>query len=62
MVRETLSQKNLHKDRAGGVARGVSPEFKPQYRKRKKERKAAGLCTELTLPLLLGIKRPHEAS
>jgi hypothetical protein len=25
--------------RAGGVAQGVGPEFKPQYHKRKKERK-----------------------
>jgi hypothetical protein len=25
--------------RAGGVAQGVGPEFKPQYRKKKKEKK-----------------------
>jgi hypothetical protein len=25
--------------RAGGVAQGVGPEFKPQYRKKKKENK-----------------------
>jgi hypothetical protein len=31
LVAETLSQK-----RAGGVAQGVSPEFKPQYCKNKK--------------------------
>jgi hypothetical protein len=28
--------KNLHKNRAGGVTQGVGPEFKPQYRQRKK--------------------------
>jgi hypothetical protein len=31
----TLSQKTLHKIRAGGVAQGVGPEFKPQYCKNK---------------------------
>jgi hypothetical protein len=30
IVRETLSQKTQHK-RAGGVAQGVGPEFKPLY-------------------------------
>jgi hypothetical protein len=34
-VHETLSQKNHHKKRAGGVAQGVGPEFKPQYHKKK---------------------------
>jgi hypothetical protein len=33
---ETLSQKTLHKNRAGGVAQDESPEFKPQYCKKKK--------------------------
>jgi hypothetical protein len=33
----TLSQKKvLHKNRAGGVAQGEGPEFKPQYWKKKK--------------------------
>jgi hypothetical protein len=27
---------NLHKNRAGGVAEGVGPGFKPQYCKKKK--------------------------
>jgi cytochrome c-type biogenesis protein CcmH/NrfF len=27
--RKTLSQKTLHKNRAGGVAHGKGPEFKP---------------------------------
>jgi hypothetical protein len=34
--RKTPSQKTLHKNRAGGVAQGESPEFKPQYSKKKK--------------------------
>jgi hypothetical protein len=34
IVPETLSQKNLHKNRAGGVAQGKGPEFKPQYHKK----------------------------
>jgi hypothetical protein len=36
IVCETLSQKNSSKETgAGGVAQGVGPEFKPQYRKKK---------------------------
>jgi hypothetical protein len=31
VVHETLSRKHPHKKRAGGVAQGVGPEFKPQY-------------------------------
>jgi hypothetical protein len=31
IVQETLSQKLLTQKRAGGVAQGVGPEFKPQY-------------------------------
>jgi hypothetical protein len=31
--------KTLHKNRAGGVAQGEGPEFKPQYCKKKKKRK-----------------------
>jgi hypothetical protein len=31
IVCKTLSQKNLQQNRAGGVAQGVGPEFKPQY-------------------------------
>jgi hypothetical protein len=38
-VHETLPQKEtLHKKRAGGVAQGVGPEFKPQYRKTNKQK------------------------
>jgi hypothetical protein len=29
-------ENNLHKNRAGGVAEGVGPGFKPQYCKKKK--------------------------
>jgi hypothetical protein len=35
-AQETLISKTLHKNRAGGVAQGEGPEFKPQYRKKKK--------------------------
>jgi hypothetical protein len=35
-VRETLSRKTIHKNRAGGVAPGVGREFKPQYLKKKR--------------------------
>jgi hypothetical protein len=31
------SQKTLDKNRAGGVAQGEDPEFKPQYRGEKKK-------------------------
>jgi hypothetical protein len=39
IVHKTLSQKTLHKKRAGGVALGEGPEFKPQYYKKKKKLK-----------------------
>jgi hypothetical protein len=35
-VQATLSQKNPSQKTAGEVARGEGPEFKPQYRKKKK--------------------------
>jgi hypothetical protein len=38
-VHETLSPKKPSQKRAGEVAQGVGPEFKPQYcKKKKKER------------------------
>jgi hypothetical protein len=37
IVHKTLSQKTLHKNRAGGVAQGEGPEFKLQYHKKKKK-------------------------
>jgi hypothetical protein len=39
IVHKTLSRKTLHKNRAGGVAEGEGPEFKPQYHKKKKKKK-----------------------
>jgi hypothetical protein len=33
-VDKTVSQKKVHKNRAGGVAQEEGPEFKPQYRKK----------------------------
>jgi hypothetical protein len=39
---ETLSRKTLHKNKAGGVAQGKGPEFKPQYSPQKK--KNSKLC------------------
>jgi hypothetical protein len=36
IVHETLSQKTLHKTRAGVVAQGEDPEFKSQYHKNQK--------------------------
>jgi hypothetical protein len=39
IVGETLSQKTLHKNRAGGVAQVEGPEFKPQYHKKRGKKK-----------------------
>jgi hypothetical protein len=36
IVRETLSQENPSQIRAGGVAQGLGPEFKPSTTKKKK--------------------------
>jgi hypothetical protein len=47
IFQEILSQITLHKNRAGGLAQGESPEFKPQYRKKKKK----NLCTRRHYPL-----------
>jgi hypothetical protein len=38
-VHETLSPKKSLLKRAGGVAEGVGPEFKPQYHKKKERNK-----------------------
>jgi hypothetical protein len=35
IVCKTLSQKNPSRKRAGGVAQGIGPEFKPQHCKNK---------------------------
>jgi hypothetical protein len=37
IVLETLSRKNPSKKKAGGVAQGEDPEFKPQYHQKKKK-------------------------
>jgi hypothetical protein len=37
-VCKTLSQKNPSQKRAGRVAQGVGPEFKPQYCQKRKEK------------------------
>jgi hypothetical protein len=39
IVHETLSQENPSQTRAGGVAQGIGPEFKPQYHKKTKQNK-----------------------
>jgi hypothetical protein len=37
-LQDPISKKIIHrKKRAGGTAQGVGPEFKPQYRKKKKK-------------------------
>jgi hypothetical protein len=51
-------KKPITKNWAGGVAQGEGPEFKPQYHKKKKERKLHGIyfCNNLLiLPLFLCI-------
>jgi hypothetical protein len=35
---ETLSGKNLSQKRAGGVAQGIGPEFKPKYHNNNKKK------------------------
>jgi hypothetical protein len=42
IVHETLSQKTLHKNRAGGMAQGKGLEFKPQYWGKKKKKNRLG--------------------
>jgi hypothetical protein len=40
MVHQTLSQKTHHKkNRTGGVAQGVGPDFKSHYPQKKKKKK-----------------------
>jgi hypothetical protein len=36
-VHKTLAQKTLQKNRAGGVAQGEGPDFRPQHCKKKKK-------------------------
>jgi hypothetical protein len=49
IICDTLSRKNSIQKRAGGVAKGVRPEFKPQYCKKKKK---ASVLGEMELGLL----------
>jgi hypothetical protein len=37
LVHKTSSRKTLHKKRAGRMAQGEGPEFKPQYQRKKKK-------------------------
>jgi hypothetical protein len=61
IVYDSLSQKTLHKDRAGGVAQGVGPEFKPQYSKIKiKPIFSFSLLLELWMESQLGGSRCPE--
>jgi hypothetical protein len=36
--KRTYLEKNLHKNRAGGMAEGEGPEFKPMYHKKRKKK------------------------
>jgi hypothetical protein len=47
IFRETLSQKTLHKNRAGEGAQGEGPEFKSQYLKTKTKTEHILPCTIL---------------
>jgi hypothetical protein len=53
MVHKTLSGKNPSQKRAGGVAQGVGPKFKPQYHQKKKKGQALSLVNPLKLTLIL---------
>jgi hypothetical protein len=37
IVRETLSQKTFHKNRAGGVTQGEDPQYQKKKKKRERE-------------------------
>jgi hypothetical protein len=50
IVRETLSGINPSQKRAGGVAQGVGPEFKPQHHTKKKKKKKIISQDENTKP------------
>jgi hypothetical protein len=42
-LRDPISKiPNTHKKRAGGMAQGEGPEFKPQYHKKKKRKSQPG--------------------
>jgi hypothetical protein len=46
IVHKTLSRKHPTQKRAGGVAQGVGPEFKPQYHKQTKKEAAEDMGYE----------------
>jgi hypothetical protein len=50
----------MNKKRAGGMAQGVDPEFKPQYYKKKVQYQALNFncdSSDLTIPVILTMKR-----
>jgi hypothetical protein len=49
-------EKPYHKKRAGGVARGVGPEFKPQFRKKKNKNPKTQTVSEMKLGVKLYLK------
>jgi hypothetical protein len=57
IIPKTLSRKSITK-RAGGVAQGEGPEFKPQYWKKKK----IFLKDTLTIPNCKFLRRGHNPS
>jgi hypothetical protein len=50
-MRPYLKKKSLQK-RAGGVAQGVDPEFKPQYCKKKKKEMSKHHCHPFDIYIL----------
>jgi hypothetical protein len=56
-------EKTLHKNRAGGVAESVGPEFKPQHRKKKKaaEEEKLALPPDNTCATMLPLYFPSLA-
>jgi hypothetical protein len=59
---ETLSGKNLSQKRAGGVAQGIGPEFKPKYHKKKKKISGLEQFSGLMKSLLLVLKTCNNQS
>jgi hypothetical protein len=57
IVHETLSLKTLHKNRIGGVAQGVSPQYKPSTAKKKKVKNKSNGRRLLNYSLLI---HPYE--
>jgi hypothetical protein len=51
-LKKKKKKKNPSQKRAGGVAQGVGPEFKPQYRKKKVSQYVVQACLEFMILLL----------